>query len=122
MMKMVAFLSAIVLLAFTPVAPADETDLSGNWKMSTESSFGKQEGELTLKQSPDGKLEGTYKYEGKETAVSGQLTGDQVELNMKMETRGGTVDRTLSGTVQEKTLSGTFKVRGGEGKWSATRL
>ncbi|MBI4483616.1 MAG: hypothetical protein HY652_12095 [Acidobacteria bacterium] len=111
----------IALPVLWPAWAADNADVAGTWKVTTESQFGKQEGQLALQQDAAGKLEGRYQYDGKETDVSGQVTGDQIELKMTVETRGGSVERTLTGTVQGNSMTGTFKTRGGQGKWSATK-
>ena len=69
-------------------------------------------GELTLKQSFQ-MVAGTLKSGGKETAVKGQLRGDQISF------KAGEAQYT--GHVAGHTIKGTVKSSGKSGEWNATR-
>ena len=69
-------------------------------------------GELTLKQSFQ-MVSGTLKADGKETAVSGRLRGDQISF------KAGEAQYT--GQVSGGSIKGTVKGGSHPGAWTATR-
>ena len=87
--------------AYLWIVPAK---VEGSWKL--------PDGELTLKQSFQ-MITGTLKAGGKETAIKGRLTGDQISF------KAG--DAQYSGRVGADGIKGTVKAGGGTGEWSAAR-
>jgi hypothetical protein len=86
--------------AYLWIVPAK---VGGSWKMA--------DGELTLKQNFQ-MVTGTLKADGKETAVKGKLTGDQISF------KAG--DAQYTGRVSGDAIKGV-KPGGGGGEWNATR-
>ena len=87
--------------AYLWIVPAQ---VEGSWKL--------PEGELTLKQSFQ-MITGTLRASGKETAIKGRLTGDQINF------KAGNAQ--YSGRVNANGIKGTVKAGSGTGEWSATR-
>jgi len=87
--------------AYLWIVPAQ---VEGSWKL--------LEGELTLKQSFQ-MITGTLRAGGKETAIKGRLTGDQINF------KAGNAQ--YSGRVNANGIKGTVKAGSGSGEWSATR-
>jgi precorrin-6B methylase 2 len=87
--------------AYFWIVPAQ---VEGSWKL--------PQGELTLKQSFQ-MITGTLRAGGKETAIKGRLTGDQISF------KAG--DTQYSGRVDATGIKGTVKAGSGTGEWSATR-
>jgi len=87
--------------AYLWIVPAK---VEGSWKL--------PQGELTLKQSFQ-MITGTLKAGGKETAIKGRLTGDQISF------KAG--DAQYGGRVGADGIKGTVKASSGTGEWSATR-
>ena len=87
--------------AYLWIVPAN---VEGSWKL--------PEGELTLKQSFQ-MITGTLRAGGKETAIKGRLTGNQISF------KAG--DAQYSGRIGADGIKGTVKAGSGTGEWSATR-
>ena len=87
--------------AYLWIVPAK---VEGSWKL--------PEGELTIKQSFQ-MITGTLRAAGKETAIKGRLSGDQISF------KAG--DAQYSGRVDVNGIKGTVKAGTGIGEWSATR-
>lgn len=87
--------------AYLWIVPAK---VEGSWKL--------LEGELTLKQSFQ-MITGTLRAGGKETAIKGHLSGDQISF------KAG--DAQYSGRVDANGIKGTVKAGSGTADWSATR-
>jgi len=87
--------------AYLWIVPAK---VDGAWKL--------PDGELTLKQSFQ-MITGTLKAGGKETAVKGRLTGDQISFKA-----GGAQ---YSGRVNGDAIKGAVKSGAASGEWSAAR-
>jgi len=87
--------------AYLWIVPAQ---VEGSWKL--------PEGELTLKQSFQ-MITGTLRAGGKETAIKGRLSGDQITF------KAG--DAQYRGRVNANGIKGTVKAGSGTGEWSATR-
>jgi hypothetical protein len=88
--------------AYLWIVPAK---VDGKWKM--------PQGELTLKQEFQ-KISGTISLNGKNSSVSGKLTGDQISFT------GGGVQYT--GHVNGDSISGTANSSAGNASWSATHV
>ena len=78
--------------------------VEGAWKL--------PEGELTIKQSFQ-MITGTLRTAGKETAIKGRVSGEQISF------KAG--DAQYSGRVDMNGIKGTVKAGTGTGEWSATR-
>ena len=78
--------------------------VDGSWKL--------PEGELTLKQSFQ-MITGTLRAGGKETAIKGRLSGDQISF------KAGNAQ--YSGRVDANGIKGTVKAGSGTTEWSAAR-
>ena len=87
--------------AYLWIVPAN---VEGSWKL--------PEGELTLKQSFQ-MITGTLRAGGKETAIKGRLTGNQISF------KAGNAQ--YSGRIGADGIKGTVKAGSGTGEWSATR-
>ena len=87
--------------AYLWIVPAN---VEGSWKL--------PEGELTLKQSFQ-MITGTLRAGGKETAIKGRLSGDQISF------KAGNAQ--YSGRIGADSIKGTVKAGSGTGEWSATR-
>jgi SAM-dependent methyltransferase len=88
-------------MAYLWIVPAK---VEGAWKL--------PDGELTLKQRYQ-VVTGTLRAGGRETAVKGRLSGDQISF------RAGDVQYT--GHVAGDSIKGTVKAGSGAAEWSATR-
>jgi precorrin-6B methylase 2 len=87
--------------AYLWIVPAK---VEGSWKLS--------EGELTLKQSFQ-MITGTLRAGGKETAIKGRLSGDQISF------KAGNAQ--YSGRIAANGIKGTVKTDGANREWGATR-
>jgi precorrin-6B methylase 2 len=87
--------------AYLWIVPAK---VGGAWKL--------PDGELTLKQSFQ-MITGTLNAGGRETAVKGRLSGDQISF------KAG--DAQYTGRVSGDAIQGTFKSGAASGEWSAAR-
>jgi len=87
--------------AYLWIVPAK---VEGSWKL--------PQGELTLKQSFQ-IITGTLRADGKETAIKGRLTGDQISF------KAG--DAQYSGRVDASGIKGTIKAGSGTSEWSARK-
>jgi SAM-dependent methyltransferase len=87
--------------AYLWIVPAQ---VEGSWKL--------PEGELTLKQSFQ-MITGTLRAGGKETAIKGRLSGDQISF------KAGNAQ--YRGRVAANGIKGTVKAGSGTTEWSATR-
>jgi precorrin-6B methylase 2 len=87
--------------AYLWIVPAK---VGGTWKLA--------DGELTLKQTFQ-MITGTLKAGGRETAVKGQMNGDQISF------KAG--DAQYTGRVGGEAIRGTVKSGSGASDWSATR-
>jgi SAM-dependent methyltransferase len=87
--------------AYLWIVPAK---VEGSWKLA--------ESELTLKQSFQ-MITGTLRAGGKETAIKGRLSGDQISF------KAGNAQ--YSGRVSADGIKGTVKAGSGSNEWSATR-
>ena len=87
--------------AYLWIVPAK---VEGSWKL--------PQGELTLKQSFQ-MITGTLKADGKETAIKGRITGDQISF------KAG--DAQYSGRVGADGIKGTVKASSGTTDWTARK-
>jgi precorrin-6B methylase 2 len=87
--------------AYLWIVPAK---VDGKWRL--------PQGELTFSQQFQ-KISGTLESNGKNTAISGKLTGDQISF----DAAGTEYEGQLNGDI----ISGTVKSSAGKSKWQATR-
>ena len=87
--------------AYLWIVPAK---VEGTWKL--------PDGELTLKQEFQ-MISGTLKANGRDTAIKGRLSGDQISF------KAG--EAQYSGRVSGDAIKGTVKSGAGAGEWNATR-
>jgi hypothetical protein len=92
--------------AYLWIVPAP---VDGTWKLAG--------GELTFKQSFQ-MVTGSLKQGGKQSAVKGRLSGDQISFTV--QDADGT-RRDFSGRVAGNSMQGVVKQAGAEEKWSASR-
>lgn len=118
-MKAIRKIMLVSLLSVAQMTKA--ADLTGTWTTSVQSQAGKTSSILILVQKGE-TVNGTYKGELGEAALSGSIKGNQVTLAFRTETQGVPIAVTYTATLSEDSMSGKVFVAGfGEGAFSAVR-
>ena len=82
--------------------------IDGTYKVEVTTPMGKEGGAMTLK--ADGEvLTGSVTSSGVTTDIKGTVDGDDFEFAANINTPAGMLDVTISGTVEDDSVSGRFK-------------
>jgi hypothetical protein len=122
--RMCAVLCALALVFAVGAAAQKKEDakVAGKWEMTWEGPQGMISTTLVLEQD-GGKLKGTMTGpRGGETAVSGKVKGQDVELTVKRETPRGEFTMVYKGKLDGETLKGTAEMGPRTLNWTARRL
>ena len=94
-----------LILASGIVAPAAQTDISGNWVLTINSPQGAVDADATLKQDGD-KVTGTMSSMAGETNVAGTLSGSTLSLAFNVVTPNGPIDVKMTAEVSGSEMKG----------------
>ncbi len=117
-MNPAVFAVAAFLMSFLP---AGETDVTGTWDLTVESTQGTGSAVLNLKQD-GGRITGRYSGRMGEVPLSGTVEADRIEFSVTLSFQNTQFTVVYTGTVEGETMKG--KVRfgdAGSGHWSARR-
>lgn len=97
-------------------------DISGAWTLTFTTDQGSQQATANLQMTPDGRIGGTVSSQmGTANIVRGQLSGNQFQFTISMQTGGGTAEIGMSGTITGNQMSGTIDVQGASLPFTGTR-
>ena len=117
-------LTAFVLsaaLSVPAVTIPQAADVAGKWDVSVQTDQGERPGVLTITQSAD-KLAATISGPQGEAPADVSLKGNAITVSFSMQGQNGTIDITMSGTVEGNSMQGTVDIGGmGTAPWTARR-
>jgi hypothetical protein len=124
-MRKAAWVVACVSLLAWGVVPrsnAAETNLTGKWKMTSQTPRGERTSEITLLQEGE-KLTVTSKdREGNDVKSEGTVKGADITWTIKRQTPMGEMVITYKGKIEGKSMAGTMEFgQGRSGEWKAER-
>jgi hypothetical protein len=102
----VFMLSAFFLLVFSGGVHAQAANVKGTWQMAVETSAGSGSPEFDLKQPNDTTIEGSYRGQLGESAVTGTLKGNKIYLVFSIS--GNNIE--YEGVVEGDTMKGKVKL------------
>jgi hypothetical protein len=104
-------LAALALVTFVlgTNAFADDANVAGTWNLSIESPQGKRTPTLTLTQSGS-VLSGTYKSQMGEAPVTGKVTGNDFNFDVKLSRQGQDILFVYKGAVAGGDMKGTLSM------------
>jgi hypothetical protein len=100
------FTAAFMLAVLT--AGAQNTNVSGNWKLTLETPNGAASPSLVLKQEGE-KLTGTYKGRFGESPLEGTVKGKEIKFTVKVNAQGQEFVLEYTGAVEGDTMKGKAK-------------
>lgn len=117
-------LTAFVLsaaLSVPAITIPQAADVAGKWDVSVQTDQGERPGVLTITQSAD-KLAATISGPQGEAPADVSLKGKAITVSFSMQGQNGTIDITMSGTVEGNAMQGTVDIGGmGTAPWTARR-
>jgi hypothetical protein len=117
--------SLAFVIGLAHVALADDVNVTGTWKMTSQTPRGERVSEITFAQEGE-KLTITSKdREGNDVKSEGTLKGADITWTTKRQTPGGEFTLTFAGKVAGKTMTGTIAFgfdQGHTGEWKAEKL
>ncbi len=126
-MKRLAFVLGTLALAvgWARVAAPEEVNVTGTWKMTSQTPRGERVSDITLVQEGE-KLTVTSKdRDGNDVKSEGAVKGTDITWTTKRQTPRGEFTLTFTGKVEGKTMSGTTSFgQGGEftAPWKAEKV
>jgi hypothetical protein len=119
-MKTAGFVAAGLLVAVSAFA---QTDISGDWDLTVQSTQGTKNVRVTFKQDGDS-VSGIFKSPmGELPFRDGTLTGNDLKFAFSIPIQGQPIDITMTGTVDGSTITGKAQFGAlGEGDWTAKRV
>ena len=114
--------AALVLVAALPIKASDG-DVTGKWKMTSQSPRGERVSEIVLAQEGE-KLTVTSKdREGNDVKSEGTVKGTEITWKRTVTTPNGEMVMVFKGKIDGKTMKGTAEFgEMGSGEWKAERV
>ena len=110
-----------IVAAVLTLAVAAQTDVTGEWTMTSNTEQGSSSAALTLNQDGE-KLTGSMVSPMGTLEFEGTITGNKLEIVIEFDAGGQFIEIAFEGTVDGDEMTGTLDLAGyGGGDWTAKR-
>jgi hypothetical protein len=125
--KLLLLCLTLLLLAASNITVAQEppANVAGNWTIHSKGPDGKERTQAMQLMQQDGVITGYYQGPGQKGELEGSINQQHILFRTKTHTvltfRGRVDGPRVEGTVQGRTISGTYRDEHGLGQWHAVR-